>query len=382
MQRLSELKSRDAVLQAIAEYDRLGKDKFLSKYGFGPAKSFFLHYEGKPYDSKAIAGAAYGFEHPNEGPLTARDFSGGDATVRPKLESLGFKVVSNEEIDSADFTSDRLTEGAIYSREDLIQMFNIVDSTVKTGVFRPKGSRSIWLFVTRDKTSDRTQYEDLLDGDLLHWEGQTSGRTDAKIVGHEANGDELLVFYRNTKRQHPKAGFRFEGQFRYLSHTPGNPSKFLLQRVREQLESRQAQDFETFDPTDIEDGRRRVLAAASRRQGQTKFRRELMRAYEGKCAVTGCTIEPLLEAAHIHPYLGPHTNHVTNGMLLRADIHTLFDLGLLSVDADHRVLGSEILLNGDYAALIGQSLELPSNASDRPSSKALEWHREHRYAVR
>jgi predicted restriction endonuclease len=107
-----------------------------------------------------------------------------------------------------------------------------------------------------------------------------------------------------------------------------------------------------------------------------------MQAYEGKCAVTGCAIEPLLEAAHIHPYLGPHTNHVTNGLLLRADIHTLFDLGLLAVDAEHRVVGAEILLGSEYAAMIGQRLWLPSREADRPSSKALEWHRDHRYSVR
>jgi putative restriction endonuclease len=382
MSKLNDLTSRDAVLQAMAEFDRLGRTEFLAKYGFRPARSYFVMHDGKSYDSKAIVGAACGFQFPSQGPLSAYDFSGGDATVRPKLESLGFEFGGGAEHEAGEFTSDRLTEGEIYPREALIEKFGIVDSTVNTGVFRLKGSRSVWLFVTRDKTNDRTQYKDNLEGDLLHWEGQTSGRTDAKIVEHEANGDELLVFYRDSKRQHPKAGFRFEGQFRYLSHKPGNPSAFLLQRVREQIESEAAAEVETFDPTDIEDGRSKVLAAVSRRQGQSKFRRELMRAYEGKCAVTGCAIEPLLEAAHIHPYLGPHTNHVTNGLLLRADIHTLFDLGLLAVDADHRVVGAEILLGSDYAALIDQPLELPSREADRPSGKALEWHRDHRYSVR
>lgn len=380
---LGDLTSRDAILQAIAEFDRIGRDQFLLKYGFKPARSYFLNYSGRTYDSKAIAGAAYGYQFPDRGPLAPKDFSGGDATVRPKLESLGFQFSDGSEPEASELTSDCLTEGAIYPREDLIQMFGIVDSTVNTGVFRPKGSRSLWLFVTRDKTSDRTQYKDHLEGDLLHWEGQTSGRTDTKIIEHEANGYELLVFYRESKRQHPKAGFRFEGQFRYLSHRPGKPSEFLLQKVRgAQIEFEAASEAETFDPSNIEDGRRKVLAAVSQRQGQSKFRRELMRAYEGKCAVTGCSIEPLLEAAHIHPYLGPQTNHVTNGLLLRADIHTLFDLGLLAVDFEHRVVGAEILLESDYAALIGKPLGLPASAADRPSDKALEWHREHRYAVR
>lgn len=73
---------------------------------------------------------------------------------------------------------------------------------------------------------------------------------------------------------------------------------------------------------------------------------------------------------------------MTNGVLLRADIHTLFDLGLIAVNIDHRVVGAEILLETEYAALIGQRLGLPVRLADRPSGKALEWHREHRYSVR
>ena len=55
-----------------------------------------------------------------------------------------------------------------------------------------------------------------------------------------------------------------------------------------------------------------------------------MTDYEGKCAVTGCDVPDVLQAAHIFPYMGPETNHPSNG-LLRADIHTLFDLGLIEL---------------------------------------------------
>jgi len=89
---LSELSSRKAVLDAIAEYDRIGQVAFLKKYGFGCAREYFLDYDGHLYDSKAIAGVAHGYEFPKKGPLTSGDFSGGEATVRPKLEALGFTV--------------------------------------------------------------------------------------------------------------------------------------------------------------------------------------------------------------------------------------------------------------------------------------------------
>ena len=78
--------------QAIAEYDRLGKQAFLARYGFGPAHRYFLVQDGREYDSKAIAGAAYGYQYPERGPLTPQEFSGGERTVQARLEALGFTL--------------------------------------------------------------------------------------------------------------------------------------------------------------------------------------------------------------------------------------------------------------------------------------------------
>ena len=83
--------SRREILQAVAEYDRLGQDRFLEKYEFGPARSYRLVIDGKTYDSKAIVGAAHGFL-PGQEALTAHDFSGGAATVGRLLSRLGFEV--------------------------------------------------------------------------------------------------------------------------------------------------------------------------------------------------------------------------------------------------------------------------------------------------
>ncbi len=91
--RLSDLSEKSAVLQAMAEYDQLGRDAFLARYGYGPARSFFVVHDGKRYDSKALAGVAVGKQFPTSGPLTASEFSGGEATVKAKLEQLGFELV-------------------------------------------------------------------------------------------------------------------------------------------------------------------------------------------------------------------------------------------------------------------------------------------------
>lgn len=89
---LSDLTDPTAINAAMDEFDRLGRDHFLQKYGFGPSRAYFLRRNGKDYDSKAIVGAAYGFQHPQEGPLRSSEFSGGESTVQALLEGMGFSV--------------------------------------------------------------------------------------------------------------------------------------------------------------------------------------------------------------------------------------------------------------------------------------------------
>lgn len=84
--------TREAVEQALAEFDAIGRDAFLAKYQFGSAKGLYLIRDGKRYDSKAIAGAAMG-RVPGHVPLRPADFTGGVATVVRTLERLGFEVI-------------------------------------------------------------------------------------------------------------------------------------------------------------------------------------------------------------------------------------------------------------------------------------------------
>jgi len=131
-------------------------------------------------------------------------------------------------------TSSQLKPGDVYTRADLERRFGIHDATLKTGIFRPLGHDSVWLFITIDKTSDRTQYGDRLDGDDLWMEGQTKRRKDALLIGHESSGLELLLFLRKDRYEFEGAGFRYEGPFRYVSHdvgAPGTPNRFHLRRV-------------------------------------------------------------------------------------------------------------------------------------------------------
>lgn len=90
---IASLTSRDAVIEALREYDEIGRQPFLEKYGFGPALDYFIVFEGRYYDSKAIAGVAVGKQFPEHGPLRNNNFSGGLANAVGKLRELGFEVV-------------------------------------------------------------------------------------------------------------------------------------------------------------------------------------------------------------------------------------------------------------------------------------------------
>ena len=125
------------------------------------------------------------------------------------------------------------------------------------------------------------------------------------------------------------------------------------------------------------DQRQKAIAEIVRRRGQAKFRRPLLDAYRGRCAISGCDAVEALEAAHIAPYRGDYSDHVQNGLLLRADLHSLYDLGLLSIDPTMiTVVIATELVGTTYGKLAGSSLSLPSDPKQRPSIDALAKHLE------
>ncbi len=120
------------------------------------------------------------------------------------------------------------------------------------------------------------------------------------------------------------------------------------------------------------------------RLGQGAFRLLVTDIYGRRCAVTGERTLPALEAAHIKPFADGGEHLASNGLLLRRDIHSLFDAGYVTVSAENRFEVSrrirEDFENGrDYYALHGKSLTMPPRADLRPSPEALRWHNEKRF---
>jgi hypothetical protein len=122
-------------------------------------------------------------------------------------------------------------------------------------------------------------------------------------------------------------------------------------------------------------GKRKRLAEVTDREGQPDFRSRLMLAYGGACAISGCGVPDALQAAHIQPYDGPYTNLTGNGLLLRADLHNLFDKGLVWIDAQYRVHVDRSITDAAYRAFHLQALRLPSLHDDAPDQANLREHR-------
>ncbi|MDM1086394.1 HNH endonuclease [Myroides odoratimimus] len=100
---------------------------------------------------------------------------------------------------------------------------------------------------------------------------------------------------------------------------------------------------------DGSDERETVLMAIKARRGQQSFRKSLLEIYHSTCVITGCKIVDILEAAHINPFRGEKDNHQSNGILLRADVHTLFDLNLIGIDPESfKVIISDKLKDSEY----------------------------------
>ena len=119
------------------------------------------------------------------------------------------------------------------------------------------------------------------------------------------------------------------------------------------------------------DDRRKIIERQIReRRGQQKFRDSLRNRYGARCMVTSCEALSVLEAAHIKPYRGEDDNHPSNGLLLRSDIHTLFDLDLLGIEPESLKLEIHPKVANAYGSFAGGVL---ITATQKPSSEALRF---------
>ncbi|WP_177337899.1 HNH endonuclease [Klebsiella quasipneumoniae] len=152
-----------------------------------------------------------------------------------------------------------------------------------------------------------------------------------------------------------------------ISHTPRYNVQSSIQEIDFEWANNIFDDLIQLTPTeadcevtplDVEDQRKAVLRQIKQRRGQKAFRDSLL-AQTAKCAVSGCEIVDILEAAHITAYKNDTHNHVSNGLLLRCDMHTLYDLDLFAIDPDSFIIYFAPQINDEeYTRFHGKKLHV------------------------
>jgi putative restriction endonuclease len=251
---------------------------------------------------------------------------------------------------------DDLQIGQVYERPQLARMWGLEGfQAISRGVFTPRGKDYIVLFVTHEKQLCLTQYEDFIQEDLLFWEGETGHRSDARIIAASECGDEIHLFYR--QRHH--SPFIYHGRIILLRHEPriNQPSKFTFEIIsRAQVipasvsevaeEGAEYRAVSTHALSAID----RKIVARSRGIVQRIFRGNVLRLWDGSCAVTGVQEPRVLVAAHIKPWSEAvpqeKVDHY-NGLLLVPNLDALFDQGLISFRDDGGVIISNLWSKDD-----------------------------------
>ena len=156
----------------------------------------------------------------------------------------------------------------------------------------------------------------------------------------------------------------------------------LIARYRRAAPAPPAKDLFTAVALEPEAPRYGTPTLSPVRLGQGAFRVQVTDTYTRRCAISGEKTLPALEAAHVKPYASNGPHHIQNGLLLRADIHKLYDSGYLTVTPDYRVevsgrIKTEFANGKDYYKFHGERLAvLPEVAAQRPGRQYLAWHNE------
>ncbi len=412
---------RAAVLNAIRDFDQLGRDEFLRQHGFGRSRAYFLKHQDNLYDSKAIVGVAHGYSGSNRRPLTAMQFNGGEATVAPILRGLGFEVQVSDTTPTPSALGNESPEGLAYWWVNNKQTYA-----------HEIGGNYLWSPTERGDGARNEFYENMKrvrPGDVVFafagGEIKAVGICSAPAIlapkpgefgaaGH-AWGDEgwrvPVEFMRLSSPLRPKdhmevlaptlperySPIRSDGngnQGAYLAAVPVEMAQVVIDllgrrwaevdrgatidlgRQIETIETSEEQvEQELRNRTDLNETEKLQLVKSRRGQG---IYRQNLEGFEKACRVTGVVSKRHLRASHIKPWRASTTFEKldgNNGLLLSPHIDHLFDQGFISFADDGSLLVS---LKADVDTLILWGIEPESNCGQFRTEQLpyLAFHRE------
>lgn len=357
--------TRDEILAAITDYLRGDVS-----HDFIESTKFDLLHDGQRFPPKAITGLA-ALRHTGELPAP-RDFTGGVGSKCFRLlQGAGFRVVPKLGMIPFDV-------GHTYTRKKIGEYLGTDEDTTKgdwaTGYHLHRddaaGIPGWWFLfpsVGEEARTGHDYHNAWLSETELQWEGKTHAHQGQPQIDSLLSGNApVLLFSRDSNRD----PFTFHGLATPSRIEDTTPVR-LVWVVDAQstvppalTDAESLPDESDYVPT-AGDQRQRVLREIRQRRGQQQFRATLLDAFGSRCVVSGCDVVGVLEAAHIRPYRGEQDNHPNNGLLLRTDLHTLFDLNLLGIEPVSQVIHIHpAARRTPYDQFHGQRLTTPVPLSD------------------
>ena len=367
---------------------------------FGAPTGYELVHDRKRYAPKAVIGVA--FKHLTGQMLGHEEFSGGEAPGQANyvLRALGFDVVPKAAGEKEGFITSRgyplptdtgemasnlwfnMWQRRLWPYKELKEGETLYwyDTKEQAIVWRSRVAQ-VERFEYTSKDEVRKRFEAAFGVTGLIDPYFDKAKDGGYCIAYKLDSLVRLDVPKPADLKFPMEGWlrcSDEGAAEWLKNlpspaSPDGPAADELSKTTTKVD-----DAGYFSPLSLKDEREKKLREIVERRGQPDFRNKLIAAYGGRCAVTGCDAVAALEAAHIAPYSGPQSNHVTNGLLLRADIHTLFDLDLIGIEPDSMTISiAAVISTTVYADLQGKKLLLPANTHFSPNQEALaeRWQR-------
>ncbi|MDO6441562.1 HNH endonuclease [Marinobacter sp. 2_MG-2023] len=270
-----------------------------------------------------------------------------------------------------------LVVGQEYERPFLAELWGYKGyQAISRGVVTPSRTNFIILFVTKEKQQALTQYNDYIDGDYLHWEGEEKHSSDSRIISASASGDEIHLLYRDIHH----SPFVYYGQISlrdYELHT-NEPSKFVFSLALEGSSPDPIADIEKHkgEYSSLEKTERESVVKS--RVGQGLFRHRVIELW-GSCSVTGLANLSLLRASHIKPWRDCSNQErldPMNGLLLHPTLDHLFDSGLVTFEENGKIRLSDRLSAEDAEILQLDSSETMRKVPGK-LKEYMKFHRDH-----
>jgi putative restriction endonuclease len=269
----------------------------------------------------------------------------------------------------------KLKIGGFYGRNSLTELWGYGGiQAISRGVVAPANSKSIVLFVTKEKQRSSTQYDDYISDGYLYWEGEEKGVNNNRIIDAAKNGDDIHLFYRHIHR----SDFEYMGAIRLVSFIPKTdaPFKFIFHVApEEENEIPILNDYVNPYSTAITE--RQTMALS--RIGQGKFRVDLLNIWNA-CSITDVKVPEILKASHIKPWkdsdsferLDPY-----NGLILTPTLDSLFDRGFITFENTGKILISKEI--EFYSKILNISPEMKLRKEFQENRQYLEYHRDEVY---